>query len=154
MATVAYRKSKKEQEVFEEYGYSNDEADLESVRAFVAAAIADGWHQTQYYDNEPVEQSCKLARDGFKMSILSRVCDPKDSGYRFWLSVSVWGPDGLSIRLRSDVYESDAFESGLRRCCLCAAEDVKTVRYSFAGRCCEACLPGARKQFERPGWTN
>jgi hypothetical protein len=146
------RKSKQAQEVWEEYGYSNDEADIASVRAFVAAAIADGWHQTQYYDNEPVDQSCKLSRDGFKMSVLTR--DMKDGSYRFWASVSAWGPDGMSIRLRSDIYNGDDFKAGLRRCCLCAAEDVDTEIYSFAGRCCKACLPAARAQFERPGWSN
>ena len=68
-------------------------------------------------------------------------------------SVSIWGPDSLAIAVPMP-YSWDAIVAGARTCSACGKTDVDTQRFSFAGRCCAACLPEMRRQHERPGWTS
>ncbi|MCF8534075.1 MAG: hypothetical protein K9G48_13790 [Reyranella sp.] len=135
-----------------DFGLTNDVTRLEAARAYVAAAVADGWGIEPSYSSEPIESAAKLRREGFQMSVLMRVQDPARST-RYQVSISVWGPDGLVIR-PPDAYDWVKIKGGLRRCNNCNAEDVDTERYSFAGRCCAACLPKMRADHEKPGWTN
>lgn len=148
----------KDQQLFREYGYTNDQAALERVQAFVAAAIADGWEQSIYFEGEPVDQACKLRRDGFVMSVLSRTFTPTrwqpQSRFKFTAQVSAWGPDELALDIGPDYPGFEAFQAALLKCLLCGAEGVVTQRYGFAGRCCAACLPAARAKFEKPGWCD
>ncbi len=71
----------------------------------------------------------------------------------FVASISLWGPDGLAITPPA-TYDWPAIQAGATTCRACKKVGVKTVRYSFAGRCCEACLPAMRAAHEKPGWNN
>ena len=132
--------------------------DVEAVRRFMAAAIADGWdHTPTYGESEPESSACKLTRDGFVVSTISRDARADRWGHPLNCEASVhaWGPSGLSIKLGSWDYPGfEWFVSGQRRCNLCKAEDVDTFRYSFAGRACAACLPKAKAEYEKPGWCD
>jgi hypothetical protein len=149
MTATATRESDKDRRVREQHGLTNDPIWIERVRAFVAAAVADGWRREQYFQSEPLERACKLYRDGFTLSVLMR--DGQTGNYRFQTDIHGWGPDGLSINLPNE-YDWHAIQALVTTCNLCNAKDVKTFRYSFAGRCCESCVPKARAQFEKPGW--
>lgn len=134
-----------------EWGYTNKESDIESVRQFVRDAVNDGWTQEQRYPSEPVEQSCKLAKDGFVISVLTRT--QVSSKWKYQASVHAWAPDGLVIRL-SEIYKWETFQNAQTTCNLCLKTGVQTQRYSFAGRCCADCLSEARKKHEQPGWCD
>jgi hypothetical protein len=116
------------------------------VCAFRDAAIADGWsHEPTYGNQEPEESACTLKRDGWIMMVFARK--------QHDVSISIWAPDGLDVKAPG-VYNWDEIQRGIRRCNACGAEDVKTTRYSFAGRCCEKCLPAMRAKHEFPGWAD
>jgi hypothetical protein len=106
-------------------------------REFRAAAFADGW-----VAKDLLNAQYRLEKQGFVM-----FCDENQA-------LCAWGPDGLAIILDDDVYSWNHFISGLSRCNLCNAKGVTTFRYSFAGRCCLQCLPGAQKEHEFRGWTD
>jgi hypothetical protein len=123
---------------------------IDGVRAWVAAAVADGWAITPTYgDHEPVERAARLTRDGFVVQALMRDDLPPVVG----AAIHVWGPDSLTI-LVPQAYSYDSLVAGLRVCSKCRARDVDTQRVGFAGRVCAACLPAARKVAEYPGWTS
>lgn len=110
---------------------------------FRKAAIADGWEIRPIYEGyEPVEKASKLYRDGFLMMIFTREKE---------VEISVWGNDGLCIVVPEE-YSFEKIKEGMTFCDNCKATGVKTVRYSFAGRCCNKCLPEMRKKHEYPGW--
>lgn len=136
---------------FEQFGFTNDAAHVEAVRAFVQAAVADGWSiEPTYPTHESVESAARLKRDGYVLMVLSRDRG-ETSRYRYEAKVSGWGPDGLSIRVPK-TYSWDAITSEPTTCRHCGATGVETFRYSFAGRACPVCVPGLRAMYERPGW--
>lgn len=134
-----------------DYGYTNSDSEIESVRQFVADAIADGWVQSKRYDSEPVERSCELTKDDFKMAVLTRVGGV--GKWKYQTSIHAWAPDRLAIRLK-EKYDWSIFENAQTTCNLCFKTGVETQRYSFAGRCCSECIDQARKDHEQPGWCN
>jgi len=136
-----------------DFGFTNDRADLERVIQFRDAAVADGWVMTPTYDFESVDRASHLHKDGFVISILSRDNSEAERNYKYEAQVSIWGPDGMAIK-PPQTYDWPTIQAGLRTCNKCGATDVNTERYSFAGRCCAACLPEMRRQHERPGWTS
>ena len=137
-----------------EFGFSNNAVDLESVRRWVADAVADGWEISPTYQTEPVESAATLDRDGFRVMALMRDRgENRDRRYRYEAKVSAWGPDGLAISVPAK-YDFALVEKAVRRCGECGNEDVDTQRVGFAGRVCARCLPEARKKHEYPGWTN
>lgn len=135
------------------FGFTNERHHIENVRAFVVAAVLDGWSIEATYESESIESAAKLRRDGFVMSVLMR---EKDAGgkWRYEASISIWGPDGLAIRPVPHPYNAEAISAGLRVCSNCKDKDVPTERFSFAGRCCAKCLPRMRELHEQPGWNN
>jgi hypothetical protein len=135
----------------DEFGFTNDRAFYESVIKFREAAIADGWEaKPTYGDSEPLERCASLTKDGFKMHIKSR--ENEGRRYRYEAQVSIWGPDRLAIKTPT-IYDMKLIEQGLKTCNKCGAIG-DMFQYSFAGRCCENCLPEMRKLHEYPGWTN
>lgn len=124
-------------------GLTNDKTRLDAVRAFRDAAVADGWEISPTYRSESQDRVAHLVRDGFVMMIVTRD--------EYEASVSIWGPDGLHIKPPS-VYDWQAIQDRVNTCNECGAKGP-TVRFSFAGRCCNTCLPGMREKYEKPGWN-
>jgi hypothetical protein len=148
----------KPDDIFKRHGYTNNQAKLAQVQAYVAAAIADGWEQSIYFDNEPVTEACKLHRDGFKMSVLMRTFTPKPwqatQPWKFTAQISAWGPDGLAIEVGDEYPGFAAIQAATMKCSQCGAAGVVTFQFFFAGRCCAGCLPEARRKYEKPGWCD
>jgi len=140
-----------------EFGFTNDKEHFLSVVSFRDAAINDGWEaEATYPKHEDISQASKLNKNGFVMMIITRITDPSQrypSKWKYQASIHIWGPDGLAIIPPSE-YSWDEIRAGLRICANCGREDVDTQRYSFAGRCCEECLPKMRELHEKPGWYN
>lgn len=133
-----------------EFGHTNDVKYFEAANAFIQAAVADGWELSQTYPSEPAMRACRLKRDGFVISAITR----KDVGkWKYEVSLHAWAPDGLCIDLPT-VYNSETFLKAENTCGVCKKEVDKTYRYSFAGRACADCIPDARKKHEQPGWCN
>lgn len=137
------------EKVQNEWGYTNSDEHIEAVRQFVKDAIADEWLQEKYYDSETLDQSCKLYKNGFEVSVLTR--NLNGSRWKYQASINAWADDGLAIRLPLR-YDWKVFENAKTTCNICLATNVQTQRYSFAGRCCENCISDARKEHEYPGW--
>jgi hypothetical protein len=136
-----------------DFGFTNSADHIESVRQFRDAAAADGWSiEGTYEPSESIDRASRLTRDGFVMQIITRDNIGKGGSKHFEASVHIWGPDGLAIT-PPNFYDFKEMVARTRRCSACKAEDVDTVRYSFAGRCCNACLPEMRMRHEKPGWT-
>lgn len=137
------------------FGFTNDPERLLAVIAWRDAAVADGWTiEPTYPKTETVDQAAKLHRDGWVALVLTRGREGSPHSHRWYYEaqVSVWAPDSLAVR-PGDVYSWEALQAATRSCNNCNATEVKTFGYSFAGRCCEACLPAMRLQHEYPGWT-
>lgn len=134
----------------DEFGFTKDQEEYQAAVAFRTAAIADGWLCTATYENETTESAASLTREGFNMQLITRRNVGK---WSFQASVSIWGPDKLSI-LVPKVYNWNEIQAGLRRCNSCMKTDVETQRFSFAGRCCANCIQAMRTQHEYPGWDN
>jgi hypothetical protein len=142
-----------EGEVMSDHGFTNSAEDLERVRQFRDAAVADGWAIAPTYgEHESVDRAAKLHKDGFTMMILTRspASGPK---WKYEAQVSLWGPDGMGI-LVPEQYDWSAIQDAIHLCGNCKKRVEKTHRYSFAGRCCEECLPEMRKKHEYPGWCD
>lgn len=139
-----------------EFGFTNKADEIERVRRFRDAAVADGWDIAPTYENhEPAESAAKLHKVGFTMMVLSRDRREKkdDSKWDYEAQVSLWGPDGLAIKAPAE-YDWRLIQDGVHVCSNCGTSAEKTVQYSFAGRCCEACLPEMKKKHEYPGWCD
>ena len=134
------------------FGFTNDKAEYDRVVAFRMAAIADGWTLAPTYEHEPAESHATMSSDGFKAHVKARIKQPGEK-WKYETEVSLWGPDGLHIPT-PEVYSMDTLVEALRVCPKCKAKDVDTVRYSFAGRCCNVCLPEMRRRHEYPGWAS
>jgi hypothetical protein len=144
----------KERKARESWGFTNNPIWIERVRAFVDAAVADGWsREATYTPSESIDRASKLKRDGFVIQVIARDNPEHEGAYRYEASLNGWGPDGMVIRLPND-YDMEAIRAAVSRCSLCEKAADKTYRYSFAGRCCEACLPAAKAAHEKHGWDN
>lgn len=119
----------------------------EEAAAWIDAAMSDGWIAEPMYRHEPINHAARLTRQGFVASVMARP-HPAQPG------VILWCPDGLQIKTPPGAYSWEAIVAGTRACNECGATDVDTFRYSFAGRCCAACLPAMRKKHEKPGWCD
>lgn len=135
------------------FGFTNDDADLEAARKWVADAVADGWTIEPTYASEPAERAASLWKDGYHVLALMRDNSEHKYKYKHEAQINLWGPDGLAIKAPS-VYDFALIEAGNRRCGECGKTDVDTQRVGFAGRCCAEGLPAAQKKYEYPGWTN
>ena len=134
------------------FGLTNSDDQLQAVREFRDAAVADGWRIDPTYANESVDRAARLTRDGYVMQVLTR--DNREHKYRYTYdaSVHIWGPDGLTIRT-PEFYSFPEIEARAQTCSACGKTGVETTRYSFAGRCCLDCLPEMRRKHEYPGWS-
>jgi hypothetical protein len=129
-------------------------AEYELTKKFRDAAIKDGWyHRPTYGKIESEDRAMSLDKQGFYMMVLTREYVGKGYRNNYECSVSIWGPDGLSITM-PDEYDWNTIVRGLRVCHNCGASDVDTQRYSFAGRCCAKCRPEMAKKHEYPGWCD
>ena len=114
--------------------------DINKVKAFRDAAVADGWSiRPTYEGNEPVEFAATLDRDGYTMQIITRPQYAKASIY-------IWGPDGLAIKTPAE-YSWSEIAHGVEKCNYCGAYSVKTERVGFAGRACAKCAPVEKKKL-------
>lgn len=114
------------------------------VLAWYNAAINDGWSVD---DNSGMGNVTDLVNS---FIVLRKDDWAAHCGQRM---IRVWGPDRLQIVVPA-IYNMDALQNALRQCENCGATDVDTVRYSFAGRCCQNCLPEMRRIHEFAGWYN
>jgi hypothetical protein len=133
------------------FGFTNDPQHKELADAYRQAAIADGWQCAPMFSNEPVESAAELIRDGFTMQILTRETRGNANKWRYQVTVSIWGSDGLVIK-PPDTYNWDSIKAGMRTCNVCDKTDVDTERYHFAGRCCADCRTEMARRYESPGW--
>ena len=134
----------------EDFGFSNDLARLDAAKRYRDAAVADGWQIKPTYGDQ--ERESTLDRDGFSMMILTRGGTPNGK-WKCEASVNIWGPDRLSI-MPPDKYDWGAIVGNQTKCNACGKSGVETTRYSFAGRCCEACLPRMQREHEYNGWCD
>ena len=124
---------------------------LENVCAFRDAAIADGWTVKPMSPHESVDTWARLTRDGYVMHAVAR--PPRFSYSKPHASISIWAPDTLGVCV-PETYSWNEIQRLATVCDNCMKECEKTVRYSFAGRCCETCLPEMRAKYEQPGWDD
>ena len=134
-----------------EFGFTNDPQRYHTTIAFRDAAVRDGWSIQPTYQSLPVEHAATLEKDGFTIQILT--LENGDTGkWKYRASFHIWGPDGLQIT-PSETYDWKAITTGQTTCNECGTTDVETKRFSFAGRACKPCLPGAGAKAAYPGWT-
>jgi hypothetical protein len=134
-----------------EFGFTNKDEDYELVNNWFNAAVNDGWDaQPTYPGHETVDVAAKLTKERFVASILRR---KRTGKWKFEANVHLWGPDGLAITPPKE-YNWEEIKKSLRVCHNCHKEDVDTVRYSFAGRCCKECLSEMQRIHEYPGWCD
>ena len=136
------------------------------------AAVHDGWTIGQTYAHEDFSRAATLKlfsppQGLFVVHVLTR---PNVLAGDNWSlgcgEVHCWGPDELSILAPLEYPGQQYFHDALYTCPHChtgpnakyfgetdvPSPHVKTVRYGFAGRACEACAPELRKKYERSGW--
>lgn len=134
----------------DEFGFTNDPSDLNAVVAWREAAVKDGWSIQPTFYTEPVESHASLYKEGFQAHVKARI---KTKGkWKYEAQVCLWGPDRLAVRVPK-IYDWEKIVVGLKTCNVCGAIG-ETFQYSFAGRCCENCLPDMKKKHEYNGWTN
>ena len=136
------------------FGFTNDKKVYDRIVGFYKAAVDDGWnHAPLYRKLEPESSAAKLNKDGYVMQIIMRDNTEKKSAHTYEAQVAIWGPDNLAVR-PPQTYSMDDITKGIRTCNNCGKTDVDTVRYSFAGRCCNECFPAMRERHEQPGWCD
>lgn len=121
-----------------------------------ADALADGWTSEPLSKWESEDTWSRLHRDEFTLQIVARFPRPR-SDHSMEIkkpegAVHAWGPDGLALKIGYQ-YSWDEIQAGLTICNECGAHG-ETFRFSFAGRCCAACLPEMKKKHEYPAWAN
>lgn len=123
----------------------------DEVHAWIKAAITDGWILSKTYESEDLNRSGTLNKNKWKATYVTRVDKTQDR--RGYVRLTVWGPDNLTVILKGAIYNWQELQDGLHTCNYCKRNNVSVQRVSFAGRCCETCLPRQRKISEYPGWT-
>lgn len=131
-----------------DFGFTNDQKQYDEAIAFRDALRGDGWTCSQRDKTDDTYTS--HSKSGFAVQVVSRA---KAGKWKYEAQVSAWAPDGMSLRVPT-VYDFSKLAAGIRHCNRCHADDVETHRFSFAGRCCEKCLPEARRVAEYPGWCD
>lgn len=116
------------------------------VLAWKAAALADNWYSAPKYLGESEETAAILRRDGFQAYVVAR--DPPHEESVIYL----WGLDQLHITVNYP-YSWGDIQREMLRCIECGEIKPKIRRVGFSHRCCEACLPEARKKYEYKGWN-
>lgn len=112
---------------------------MADLRAWVDAAVADGWALSNWHAGETSDTSFQLLRDGYRACGTSRPAN-ENHGTLPSYSLSIWGPDSLHVAV-PDVYSWDEIQRGSRVCSFCGASDVPTARVAFASRACLKCQP-------------
>lgn len=135
-----------------DFGFTDDKSMLDAAYAWRDAAVSDGWFLTQTYASEDVDRSFTLTKDGFKVSGITRT-DLSNRKWKYEVSINGWGPDGMVIKLPK-IYDGEIIKKGINHCNYCNADNVKTERVGFAGRCCANCIGAQRAISEKPGWNN
>jgi hypothetical protein len=133
-----------------EFGFTNDPQRYQATIAYRDAAVQDGWSIRPTYASEPIEGAATLEKDGFTMQVLA--LQKTDGKFKYQASIHIWGPDGLAIK-PGETYNWSQITAGQKTCNECGATEVEPQQFSFAGRCCKPCLPRARAEYEREGWT-
>ena len=135
----------------------NNHIEFQKANEFRNAALADGWiAKPTYAPHEPIESAASLKHsEGYKMMIITRDNIPEypNAKNRYEIDISIWGSDGLHIDTPPE-YNMQMIRNGTKKCDNCKQIVDKTFRYSFAGRCCEQCLPKMREQYEKSGWCD
>ena len=131
-----------------DFGFTKDLNKVIAAREFGLAAEKDGWNRYPTYSSESVDRVSSLEREGFKMMILSRENDSTHEA-----QVNIWGPDGMVIN-PPETYNWELIKAVVTTCNLCGINNVKTYRYSFAGRACSLCLSDAKRATEYLGWAS
>lgn len=114
---------------------------MNTAKQFRLDAIADGWHAKPTYDNRSLDHASTLERAGFRIQV------------SFLDTLAGWGPDGLQIQIREPYTTWADFLAHALDCLSCQKPNSRE-QYSFAGRCCKACLPEMRQKHEQPGWNS
>lgn len=109
-----------------------------------AAAQLDDWDLRPKNTNYPHHKAAVLKRDGYVMEII--VLEKLEKA-----DVIILGPDGLAIK-PPPKYDWRAIKAGMDTCNVCGNSGVDVYKFSFAGRCCEKCLPNMQERHEYPGW--
>ena len=136
-----------------DFGFTTDARLLKAAEQFRDAASADGWGMRATYGSESIDRASTLWRGRWSMMILTRNNESDGRGKKYEASVHIWAHDRLAVEV-PEFYDFAELQRRTRVCSNCKAEDVETQRFSFAGRCCEACLPKMRAATEQPGWCD
>ena len=132
------------------FGYTNDENEYKRVIKYREDAIRDGW-ESEEQDILFQHSYTIMKKVGFVMHIISRVMDNPNAKWKYEAEITIWGTDQLQI-LPPQEYNFEDIVYSINTCPICGATEVNTFRYSFAGRCCEKCLPDMKNKHEFPGW--
>lgn len=136
-----------------DFGFTNKVELLRAAEQFRDAAKSDGWEMRATYGSESIERASTLERDGWSMMVLTRNNESEGRGKKYEAAVHIWAPDRLAVEV-PEFYDFAELRRRTRVCSHCKTQDVDTQRYSFAGRCCEVCLPKMRAATEQPGWCD
>ena len=122
----------------------------EQLNQFVAATVADGWDIEPMYKNhrtEGVARAALLEKDGFKINVVNRLGENVYQG-----PIHGWGPDKLAIDINIP-YDWEKIKDSVNICGICDQKKPKLQRVGYANRVCTDCLPEAKAEIEKPGWT-
>ena len=128
-------------------------AHMERVRAWVEAAIEDGWTIKPTYKNESMDRAATLvSQEGFKAMALTREPQEEtkdDFGNRYpSASLNVWGPDEIGVK-HTFPYDWEKLNDNLQLCQYCGETfEGKAYRVAFADRACMTC--GPKEQSKLP----
>jgi len=124
---------------------------MNQVEQWREDAIADGWsHAPLYPGHKPENSAAKLTYRGWTAQVFN---SPERPGWKTQRCIAVWDDKGIAVVVPT-TYSWESLQQALTVCMFCSATGVHTQRVSFAGRCCDLCLPEQRKRLEYPGWYN
>ena len=125
---------------------------MEEVRAWVTAAIVDGWTFEPTYKSEPAGRAVTLDKGDWKAMAVTR--EPLEGANRYPdASLIVWGPGEISVR-HTFPYDWDKLVENLQVCSFCKKTFVgEPYRVMFADRACQTC--GSVEQGKLPhNWAD
>ena len=135
------------------------ESQVDAVRVYRDALVADGWAVISTYANEPVNSASTAEKDGWVIMLLARDNSDTKPGSHV-ISASVWGPDRAAVAspLGADgelePYSQNSLEYGLRYCEYCDSSNVPTKKIAFESRVCADCEPEQSRVQMYPGWCS